>query len=101
MAEPTAKPRPNDLLPERFSEPTPIAPDDTPANRRYVPIMPQGGRYHSDVPDLDLAVLEERLRFYYSGAEVPDADAELTMLTRMVEERTTRLDEAERADAAL
>jgi Uma2 family endonuclease len=83
--------------------------DDAPANRRYVPIIPQGGRYRSEVLELDLVVLDERLRFFYSGAEVPDADAEMTMLTRMVEERSARLEEterrataeAERADATL
>lgn len=74
--------------------------DDAPANRRYVPIIPQGGRYRSEVLELDLVVLDERLRFFYSGAEVPDADAEVTMLTRMVEERSARLEEAERRAAA-
>jgi Uma2 family endonuclease len=72
----------------------------SPAQRRYVPIIPQGGRFHSDVLELDLVVLDGRLRFFYSGAEVPDVDAEVTMLTRMVEESSARLEASERLAAA-
>lgn len=78
-------------------------------SRRYVPILPQGGRYRSSVLDLDLAVLDEKLRFYVCGAELPDAAAEVALLTRMVEDQSVRVEEAERlaqaeadrADAAL
>ncbi len=69
---------------------------ETEAADRYTPIVPQGGRYRSFMLDLDLAVVDEKLRFYFSGAELPDAAAEVDFLTRMVEDRTNRLEAAER-----
>ena len=69
---------------------------ESPDTQRYVPIMPQGGRYRAEVLDLDLAIVDGRLRFYFSGAELPDAATEVDFLTRMVEDRSNRLEDAER-----
>lgn len=67
--------------------------------RTYGPIIPQGGRYTCRALELDLAVADGQLRFFHAGAELPDADMEVTWLTRMVAEREARLEEESRRAA--
>ena len=63
--------------------------------RVYVPILGQGGRLPSSVLDLDLAVVDGKLRFFQNTAQVPDSGELVDLLERMVSERDQRLDEAE------
>jgi Uma2 family endonuclease len=68
----------------------------------YTPIIPQAGRYASQILELDLAVVDGRLRFYTSGAELPDARTEVELLGRMVADRAAAIEAAEaRATAAV
>lgn len=73
----------------------------TKAATRYEPIIPQRGRHHSEVLDLDLSVADAALRFFYAGAEITDVDAELVWLSRVVAEREARLEEETRRASAL
>jgi Uma2 family endonuclease len=54
--------------------------------RTYVPILPQQGFYTSQVLGLQLQLEGERLRFYYSGAPVPESQELIATLQRLVEE---------------
>lgn len=77
--------------------------------RRYERIVPQGGRYHSAVLDLDLAIEGGRLRFFQGMAELFGSEDLIARLSTMVESLETKADEAEarveqataRADKAL
>jgi len=63
--------------------------------KRYLPIVPQGGRYASAVLGIDLAVEEGRLRFFHGMAELFGSDELIRRLTRMVREREAKAEQAE------
>jgi hypothetical protein len=62
--------------------------------RRYERIMPQGGRYGSNVLGLDLAIQGGTLRFFQGMAELFGSDDLIGRLTAMVESLETKTDEA-------
>ena len=62
----------------------------------YVPIIPQQGRWHSDVLDLDLAVDEAGLRFFHGSAPLPDAQELIGRLSGMIDDAVRRAEEASR-----
>lgn len=65
----------------------------------FEPVAPQGGRWHSTILDLDLAVEDGRLRFYHGAAAVLDAHELRARLASMVDAATKRAeDEARRAE---
>ncbi len=68
--------------------------------RSYQPIVPQQGRFHSSVLEVDLSIEEGRLRFYDAGTLLLESDeiiGELEgMVDRLIRERErARLKEAE------
>jgi hypothetical protein len=67
----------------------------TPESRRYEPIVPQRGRYASSVLGLELALEDERLRFYVGDAPVPEADELILKLEGMLNQFELKLAEAE------
>ena len=70
----------------------------TPDARTYVPILPQAGRYASAVLQLDLALEEDRVRFYFGTAPLAEAEELIQRLERAVNDVTERAQqEAERA----
>jgi hypothetical protein len=72
-------------------------PDTT--SRTYVPVMPQGGRWRSEVLGLELAVEGRRLRFYNGNAPLLDGQEWIARLGAMVDEAARRAeDEARRAE---
>ena len=67
--------------------------------RTYQPIVPQAGRFASQVLGLDLVLEAERIRFFYGTAPLFEAEElarELEQRMRTVEQRAD--DEAKRAD---
>ena len=66
-----------------------------PAQRRYQPILAQHGHYASAVLGLELAVEEDRLRFYYGTAPLPEADELAQRLESMVDGLVSQRLEAE------
>jgi len=65
----------------------------------YQPILPQQGFYTSQVLGLELQLEGERLRFYYSGAPVPESHEMIATLQRLVAEAEAhRADEAQRRE---
>lgn len=62
----------------------------------YVPIVPQGGQFPSEVLGLELAVVSGRLRFFVGQALVPDARELIDRLQGMVDGQQRSLEEAER-----
>lgn len=69
-----------------------------PQARTYVPIVPQAGRFPSTVLELDLALEEDRVRFYLGTAPLPEAEELVQRLEHAVNEVTERAQqEAERA----
>lgn len=72
-----------------------------PAARRYTPVMGNGGRYRSEVLELDLAVVGGQLRFYMGTAELSTKDEELARLGRLVQEEQARAEQEQaRAEQA-
>jgi Uma2 family endonuclease len=68
-------------------------------SRVYQPMMPQGGRYASQVLGLDLRIEDKRLRFFHGMTAVPEAQeliAKLEMIVGDVEARALAAEE--RAD---
>jgi Uma2 family endonuclease len=63
--------------------------------KRYVPIVPQGGRYASVVLGIDLAVEGGELRFFYGMAELFGSAELIRRLTDMVREREAQTERAE------
>jgi Uma2 family endonuclease len=55
-----------------------------PGARRYERVVPQLGRYRSNVLGLDLVILENRLRFFAGEAELPGSGELLTRLHGMM-----------------
>ncbi len=76
--------------------------------KTYVPILPQTGRFYSQVLGLELGVEFDRLKFYAGGALLPDAedliqrlDSALVHAQNRFEEESRRVDEeARRAQQA-
>jgi len=67
----------------------------SPGARRYERVVPQGGRYHSTVLGLDLAILDARLRFFQGMAELFGSSDLIDRLTGMVESLETKAEQAE------
>jgi Uma2 family endonuclease len=61
----------------------------SPGARSYTTLIPQAGRLHSDILDLELGLVEGRLRFFSGSAELPTA----TELLGRLEEHTRKLEE--------
>jgi len=69
-----------------------------PTARVYVPIVPQAGRFASSVLELELALEEDRIRFYFGTAALAEAEELVRRLERSVDEVGERAQqEAERA----
>jgi Uma2 family endonuclease len=67
----------------------------------YAPVIPQAGRWHSGVLNLDLAVEGDRFRFFSGTAVVPETLELLARANSLVDGLQNRLEEAERhAEAA-
>ena len=67
-------------------------------SHKYLPIVPQGGRYHSSVLGLELAVVGGELKLFRDGAPILGSSEENALLTRIVDETQAALAvEAERA----
>jgi Uma2 family endonuclease len=67
--------------------------------RAYQPIVPQAGRWHSRILDLDLAIDEGQLRFHYGSATLLDARELIARLSTMVDAAAQRVEqEAQRAE---
>lgn len=65
----------------------------------YQPILPQQGFYASQVLGLELQLEGERLRFYCSGAPVPESHEMIATLQRLVTEAEAhRAEEAQRRE---
>ena len=65
----------------------------------YKPILPQLRRFHSDQLDLDLTIEDEKLRFYYRDAALPESAELIAKLERVAESLQQRADAAaERAE---
>jgi len=62
----------------------------------YVPIIPQEGRWRSDVLDLELALDEVGLRFFHGSAVLPDARELIARLSGMIDDAIRRAEEASR-----
>lgn len=70
--------------------------------RRYTPIVPQAGRWRSNVLGLDLAMEAGRVRFYSGAAPLPDAEELIGRLDAMVNEAVMKgLDLQRQLDEAL
>jgi Uma2 family endonuclease len=66
-----------------------------PEGRRYVPIVPQYGRFASEALGLDLAILGERLTFFSGTAELLGTAALLQKVQDVADQATRRHEEAE------
>jgi Uma2 family endonuclease len=66
----------------------------------YRPILPQGGRYASQVLGLDLVIEGSTLRFLYGMAPVPEAEELVAKLESMVADLLARAEDAEKRAAA-
>jgi len=66
-----------------------------PGAKRYEPLMPQFGRYHSRVLGLDMQVVGTELRFLAGEAELPGSAKLIDRLQDMVLSVTTKLEQAE------
>src|SRR5262249_29742550 len=73
----------------------------TPGAGRYQRILPQVGRYTSNVLRLDLAVLGGSLRFFVGDAELPGTADLIGRLQTMVEELSVKADQVAQAIEAL
>jgi len=71
-----------------------------PSHRRYERIVPQAGRWSSEVLGLDLGVEGERLRFFHGSAPLLDASELIAQLSNMVDDALERAEsEAQRAES--
>lgn len=64
-----------------------------PGASTYRTIPPRSGRLASKVLGLELGVVDDRLRFFYGEAEVPEARELIGRLDALVEQRERRLEE--------
>ena len=62
--------------------------------KRYVPILAQGGRYHSAVLGLDLAIEGGEIRFFHGMAELFGSADLIRRLTAMVQDRSAEAEQA-------
>ena len=70
-----------------------------PGARRYTPIVPQGGRYHTAVLGLDFAIEDGRLRVFHGSSELFGTDDLIARLHKMVDDLGARAEaEAARAE---
>jgi Uma2 family endonuclease len=76
-----------------FRLPSPLPP---PPARVYQRIVPQGGRFTSQVLGLDLALEGARLRFFAGSALLEDADEMIARLGSMLDQVISGQEEAER-----
>lgn len=73
-----------------------------PGARRYVPVVPQGGRYASAVLGIDLAVEGGQLRFFHGMAELFGSADLIRRLTGIVREQEAKAEQADtKAEQAL
>lgn len=66
-----------------------------PGRRAYQPILPQAGRYRSDVLDLELGVLDGALRFFDGNAELLGGERRVGLLERLAQEAEARAEAAQ------
>jgi Uma2 family endonuclease len=64
--------------------------------RAYARLVPQGGVFPSLVLDLELGVVDGRLRFFKNAAEIPSSEELVGRLQKMTDSYQERLEEAER-----
>ncbi len=64
-------------------------------SKAYQPILPQGGRYTSQVLELELAIEGERLRFFAGNAPLLETNEMLARLEGMVDQMEARARAAE------
>lgn len=69
---------------------------ESPSDRTYVPILPQGGRYIARTLGLELGVLGDKLRFFSADAELPEVEELIDRLERAVDGLERRVEEAAR-----
>jgi Uma2 family endonuclease len=69
-------------------------------HRAYRPIMPQSGRYASDVLGLDLMIDGSKLRFLFGMAPLPEAEELVAKLESMLGGLLARAEDAEKRAAA-
>ncbi len=67
-----------------------------PGAQSYQPLLPQGGYLHSKGLELDLAVVEMRLRFFSNQSMIPSDRELVARLQRLSDEQLGALDDAER-----
>ncbi|WP_437994051.1 Uma2 family endonuclease [Sorangium sp. So ce145] len=73
-----------------------LPPADTARRTRsYQPVMPQAGRFASQVLGLELAVEGSKLRFFSGTAKLEEADELIARLGVMLDDALARKDEAE------
>lgn len=53
-------------------------------SRVYEAMMPQGGLFRSEVLDVEIAMADDRLRFYYGSAPLPESEDLIAKLESMV-----------------
>jgi Uma2 family endonuclease len=64
--------------------------------RAYRPILPQEGRYASQVLGLDLMLDDEKLRFFNGAAPLPDAEEMIAKLGGILNDAVAHKEDAER-----
>ncbi len=67
-----------------------------PGATEYTPMLPRAGRFSSTLLDLELAVIEGRLRFFIGNALIPSARERISQLQQMADDRQQAIEEAER-----
>ena len=73
------------------------------SGRAYRPILPQQGRYTSEVLGLDLMIENDKLRFLLGMAEIPEAEELVVKLGAMLDQVLINRQDAEervKAEAA-
>jgi Uma2 family endonuclease len=68
----------------------------SPSARAYEPVVPQDGRWRSGVLELDLALEQDRLRFFHGSAPLLDARELIGRLSSMVDDAVRRAEEEAR-----
>jgi Uma2 family endonuclease len=68
-----------------------------PNSRSYGALIARAGRLRSTVLELDLAVVDSRLRFFSGNAELVDSDGLIASLSKMVDDNVTVFEAAEAA----
>lgn len=68
----------------------------TPTARTYEPILPQRGRWAARSLGLELAIVDDRPRFFHADAELPEVEELIDRLERAVAAVSTRVEEESR-----